>query len=182
MGGRAGRRPTQDRAMEALGSIGRWPGWREPIMSTSAQAFSEGGWMRARRVAFNRLVVAAAPDLTIRILRGQAGNEGRLLWSFESPPLGVKAADPIVTDLGSQPEAFARRDLALFPYRHGSPRSLERLDNRTAYAHSTAATYDVRASESHLGREELVWEPNSDRMPERAWCRGRVRSGQNSPP
>ena len=30
----------------------------------------------------------------------------------------------------------------------------------------------------HLGREELLWEPNSDRMPEHAWCRGRARPGR----
>ncbi|MGH9179317.1 MAG: CHAT domain-containing protein, partial [Acidimicrobiales bacterium] len=51
-----------------------------------------------------------APDLTIRIVTGKAGAEGRLLWTFETPAgLGVPApAEPLVTDIGERPEAFTR--------------------------------------------------------------------------
>jgi hypothetical protein len=50
------------------------------------------------------------PDLTIRIVTGKAGAEGRLLWTFETHAgLGLSVPDePLVTDIGDRPEAFSR--------------------------------------------------------------------------
>lgn len=51
-----------------------------------------------------------APDLTIRIVTGKAGAEGRLLWTFETAvDLGVAVPfEPLVTDIGDRPEGFTR--------------------------------------------------------------------------
>lgn len=49
-----------------------------------------------------------APDLTIHVLRSQSGPDGRLSWTFESPHVPVPA-EALHSDIGSAPEAFARK-------------------------------------------------------------------------
>lgn len=69
-----------------------------------------------------------APDLTVRILRAVSESDGRLLWTFETPHAGVSVPDaPMATDVGAQPEAFARRLIAKVPLQEGRPGLLQFL-------------------------------------------------------
>jgi hypothetical protein len=58
-----------------------------------------------------------APDLTVRILTGN--DQGRLLWSFESPHASVD--DVGESSIGDKPEAFARSVIATVAAHEGQP-------------------------------------------------------------
>ncbi|HEX5369304.1 MAG TPA: CHAT domain-containing protein [Dehalococcoidia bacterium] len=51
-----------------------------------------------------------AADLTVRIQNGKSEDGGRLLWTFDSPHADIDVPDEAVaTDIGSEPEKFARQ-------------------------------------------------------------------------
>jgi hypothetical protein len=61
---------------------------------------------------------ADAPDLTINILRGDAG--GDLLWTLESPHHGIDLPDQrLKSNIGKEPEQFARQMVDLVNTREG---------------------------------------------------------------
>jgi hypothetical protein len=64
-----------------------------------------------------------APDLTVRIVEGESEN-GRLLWTFETPHGGIAVPDePLVSHVGDgeEPRAFARRVVDAVNAREGRP-------------------------------------------------------------
>lgn len=64
---------------------------------------------------------ADAPDLTIRVVMGTGGAEGRLLWTFETPHRVGVPDGPVATDIGQRPEAFTRTLIAGVNAREGLP-------------------------------------------------------------
>ena len=63
-----------------------------------------------------------AADLTVRIQRGDSESGGRLLWTFDSPHSEVDLPDEAVaTDIGKEPERFARQLVDGVGIREGQP-------------------------------------------------------------
>jgi hypothetical protein len=63
-----------------------------------------------------------APDLTVRILRSESESDGRLLWTFETPHGGIALTkDPVDSDIGDDPRAFARQLIDKVNVREGRP-------------------------------------------------------------
>ena len=49
-------------------------------------------------------------DLTVRIQRGDSESDGRLLWTFDTPHKNLRLPDaPVASDIGEEPEKFARQ-------------------------------------------------------------------------
>jgi hypothetical protein len=63
----------------------------------------------------------AAPDLTVRIVRGTAENQGRLLWTFSTWHSISMPAKEAVCDVGGEPEAFASGLVKIMPTKEGQP-------------------------------------------------------------
>lgn len=62
------------------------------------------------------------PDLTIHILRGKEEHAGRLLWTFETPHVGVNVPhEEIPCEIGEEPAAFAARLTKKMPSYEGQP-------------------------------------------------------------
>ena len=63
-----------------------------------------------------------AADLTVRIQLGDSESGGRLLWTFDTPHASVDLPDaPLVSDVGAQPEQFARQLVDGVGARDGQP-------------------------------------------------------------
>jgi hypothetical protein len=62
-----------------------------------------------------------APDLTVRIQRGDSESGGRLLWTFDSPHAIAVPDEPVTTDIGKEPEKFARQLVDGVGLREGQP-------------------------------------------------------------
>jgi hypothetical protein len=61
----------------------------------------------------------AAPDLTVRIVRGEEEQAGRLLWTFSTRHEIEVPHEEVVRDIGDEPEAFASRLIKKMPSYEG---------------------------------------------------------------
>jgi hypothetical protein len=65
---------------------------------------------------------ATPPDLTVRIQLADSEGEGRLLWTLDTPYGDIDLPDaPLVTDIGDEPEVFARRLVETVGVRESQP-------------------------------------------------------------
>ena len=65
---------------------------------------------------------ATPPDVTVRIQLAESESEGRLLWTLDTPYQDIDLPDaPLVTDIGDEPEVFARRLVETVGVREAQP-------------------------------------------------------------
>ncbi len=65
---------------------------------------------------------ATAADLTVRIQKAVSQSGGRLMWTFDTPHPGLSLPDePVITDIGDEPESFVRQLITGISVQEGRP-------------------------------------------------------------
>ena len=65
---------------------------------------------------------APAADLTVRIQKAASQSGGKLMWTFDTPHAGLRLPDePVITDIGDEPESFVRQLITGISVQEGRP-------------------------------------------------------------